>query len=120
MAACACGMIRTVRQSVNTTTNKMTNSTISAASTADPLFDDERRGALDLRDLDVRARLDHLIVEERARAPDLAADLDAAAERVDALEQGRAPADERGRAGADRHRHAQVPLGDRPQEQHRG
>src|SRR4051794_28455597 len=113
-------MILTVRHSVKTTTATIAISTISAASTSDPLFEDERRSALDLGHLNLCAGLDHLVVEERAGAPDLAADLHLAAERVDSLEDERAAADERSGAGSDRSRRPQVAAGDGPQEQHRG
>ena len=44
-----------------------------------PLFVDERGRALDLHDLDLRARLEHLVGHVRARRPLLAADAHAAA-----------------------------------------
>src|SRR4051794_19572647 len=113
-------MILTVRQSVKTTTATIAISTISAASTSDPLFEDERRSALDLGHLDLRAGLDHLVVEERPGTPHLTADLHLAAERVDALQDERAAADERGSAGADRGRRSEMTSGDRAQEQHGG
>src|SRR5437868_3719646 len=101
----ACGTIRTVRASTNRTSTTTTAMTIQAITTT-PSFVDERRCALDLGHLDQLAGLEHLLVGERPRRPHLAADLDPPAGRVDALQNGGLRADERGRTGAHRMRHA--------------
>src|SRR5689334_19033016 len=97
----ACGTIRTVRQSVNST-NAATTSTTITATTTSLLFVDERRRALDLRHLAPRPGLEHLIRHVRACRPLLAADPDTAAGGVDALQHDRGRADERGGARPDR------------------
>ena len=80
---------------------------------------DERRGALDLGNLNLGARLDHVAFVERNSAPYLAADLDVAAVQVDLVDDDRARADERGGARPDRMRHLQMAAGDRPQDSER-
>ena len=76
---------------------------------------DKRGCALDLGHFDPRAGLDHLVVEERAGAPLLAAELDAPAIGVHALEDERARADQRRRAGAQPSRGAEMADGEGPQ-----
>ncbi|HKB93078.1 MAG TPA: hypothetical protein VKC62_02425 [Gaiellaceae bacterium] len=75
----------------------------------------ERCRALDLHDLDLRARLDHLVRHERARRPFLAPDAHPAAGLVDALENDGMCALERGRTRPHRGRHAQMRARDRPE-----
>src|SRR5919204_2722689 len=85
MPAFACGTIRIVLASMMTTKRATTRMTMSATISAS-LAIDERGRALDLGDVDARARLEHVLVAvECASAPDLAADLDTAAVRVYAL-----------------------------------
>src|SRR3954447_6235262 len=107
--------MRTVRKRMKRTSAAITSSAMSPDAMSVLLFVDERRGALDLRDLDPRAGLEHLSLHERARRPLLAADLHAAPVGVDPLEHGRAGADERLRPRPQLGRHAQVLLRDRAQ-----
>src|SRR5579862_4202919 len=118
MPAFACGTIRIVRASMRTTNAATTPMTMSATIPASLLVD-ERRRALDLSDLNLRSGLEHLALVERARAPDLAADLHAAPARVHAFQHRRAHADERRRPGSQRTRQSNVPACDRPQNRER-
>src|ERR687895_2306082 len=116
-------MIRMPRDSVTSTTTATTMSTIRVANGLPSwvaLLGDERRGALDLQHLDPGAGLEHLILVERAGAPGLTLELHLAAVAVDPFENGRGTADQRGCAGAQLHRRAEVAAGGRPQHQQRG
>src|SRR4051794_36272244 len=94
-------MIRTDRRITTTTNNKTARRTMpSAAIPSTSSFGDQRGCAVDLQDFDAVARADDLVVVVGARAPDLAADLHAAAVAVDLLEDCRAAADEGSGAGA--------------------
>src|SRR5581483_6548387 len=119
MPARGCGTIRTERNRTSSTTAATASRTIRPADTrrsySSALLEDQRRCSLDLGDLDVRPRLDHLAVEERSRRPDLAADLHAPAVDVHALEDDGASADERRRASAGRRRQGEMTARDRPQ-----
>src|SRR4249920_1855455 len=103
-AACACGMTLIVRQSVNRTRNAIPSNTMSAAIEA-PLLVDERGSALDLDHLDPGARLEDVPLHVGAGRPFLAADADAAAVHVDALEDERLGSRERVGARPERRRH---------------
>src|SRR3954470_10465479 len=125
----ACGTIRTPDAA---TMNRNTARTISAmtpGSTRASSFRDERRGALDLDDLDPPADLDDVVVVVGPRGPDLAVDAHAADPLVvgDALEDHGLLADERGGTGtqvgghpphAARHRAQREQQGDRGHEEH--
>src|SRR4051812_10302991 len=107
--------MRTVLASTTSTNTATTAATISGTIWS-PSFVDERRGALDLRDLDLRTRLEGLVRHVRARRPLLAADPNAATGPVDALQHGRARALERRSPSPQRGRETQVGPRDRPQE----
>src|SRR4051794_8263183 len=111
-------MILIVLASTMSTKSATTPSTISVT-TRRLLFVDERGCALDLHDLDTCAGLEHLVLHVRPRGPFLAADPDAAAVRVDALQHERLRAHERVRARTNCGRELQVPLRDRPHRRHR-
>src|SRR6266540_4826772 len=115
----ACGMMRTVRASTKSTKSATTASTISVVTTG-LLFVDERRRALDLDDLGARTRLEHLVLHVRPSRPLLAADANAPAVQVDALDHERFRADERVCPHARRRRQLQVPLRHGPHESERG
>src|SRR5215204_6837720 len=116
MPARACGTIRIARASVISTTSARTPSTISVAIWGPFLsVGDERRGAVDLHDLNSGAGLERVIVVVGARGPDFPAYLHAATVGVNALDHGGRPADERRRAGADPGRSTQMAPRDRPQ-----
>src|SRR2546421_12710488 len=110
--------MRTVRASTISTKSATTSRTMIGAIRS-LLFVDERCRALDLHDLDPRPRLDHLGLVEGAGAPDLAADLHAAPVSVGPVEDEAVRAHERGRARAERVRHAQVRPRDRPEDRER-
>src|ERR671935_2568089 len=114
----ACGTTRIVRASTSRTKTATTSKTINATTT-DLLLIDERSRALDLRNFDLRAGLEHLAVHVRTRGPFLAADADATAAPVHALQDGRLRADERRRPGAHERRNMQMRTRDRPQEHQR-
>src|SRR5215207_10496215 len=120
MPARACGTIRMARASVISTTSATTPSTISVAIGRPFLsVSDERRGAVDLDDLHAGTRLERLILVVGPRSPDLSADLYLTAVSVNAFHHRGGPAHQRGRAGADAGRRAQVTPGDWPQDQQR-
>src|SRR5207247_6264987 len=108
-------MTRTVRARTISTNSATTARTI-RGTTGTLLFDDEGRCALDLDDLHLRALLEHLPVEVRARSPLLAADADAAAHGVDAPQHERLAADERVGAGAGDRRQPDVGARERAQQ----
>src|SRR5471030_1096296 len=101
-------MMRTVRASTASTMTATTPTTIQAIIQA-PLFIDERCCARNLCDLDLHARLEHLVGHVSAGRPVLAADADETSAGVDALQHHGVCADERRRAGANRMRHAEMP-----------
>src|SRR5688572_21672478 len=76
------------------------------------LVGDERRGALNLHHLHARTLLHHLVLVERARAPNLTCELDLAAVAVHPLQHHSALAHERGGAGAQLRGGAQVAAHD--------
>src|SRR3954447_24654655 len=108
-------MIRIVFAATNSAKKTMTAATISPAIAA-PSFRYQRRGALDLHDLHLRARLDDLVLEIGPGRPHLALEPDRAVVAVDLVEHGRLLADERRRAGPQLRRHRQVAPGDRTDE----
>src|SRR5688572_28994665 len=113
MPARACGTIRIARASVISTTRATTPSTISVAMWAPFLsFGDERRGSVDLHDLDPGARLERGLLVVGPSGPDFSADLHASAVGVHALDHRGRPTHQRGGAGADTGRGAQVAPGD--------
>src|SRR4051812_16171773 len=111
-------MIRIVFAATNSAKKTMTAATISPAIAA-PSFRNQRRGALDLHDLHLRALLDDLVLEIGPGRPDLSLEADRAAVAVDRLDHGGLLADERRGAGPQLRRHRQVALGDRPDEAER-
>src|SRR5579864_7234275 len=111
--------MRTVRAKTASTMIATIRTMIKGTIRVAPLFVDERCGALNLDDLDLRARLEHLIRHVRARRPFLAADLDPAAMLVDALQHDRVRALQCSGARAQRRRHAQVRARDRAEEEQR-
>src|SRR4051794_20055804 len=116
----ACGMIRMPRATVISTTAATTMSTIKLAKGVLFLFVYQRRGALDLHDLDPGAGLEGVVLVVGAGGPDLAVQLHRAAVAVDAVDHhGRRP-DQRRRSGAQLRRHVQVAPRDRSQHQQRG
>src|SRR3954453_1149639 len=120
MPARACGTMRTVRMSTSSTTAATTIRPITPAPITTSLVADERRGALDLQDLDTRARLERLLLVVGVRGPHLAADLDRAVVGIDAVEHHRPGADECRRAGARVRGHAQVARRQRADDPERG
>src|SRR5579864_4676861 len=111
--------MRTVRAKTASTMIATIRTMIKGTIRVAPLFVDERCGALNLDDLDLGARLEHLIRHVRARRPFLAADLDPAAVLVDALQHDCARTLQRGGARTQRGRHAHVRARDRTEEEER-
>src|SRR6187551_1774921 len=91
--------MRIPRDRVKSTTRAITPSTISVAIGLQSLsFRHECRGAVDLHDLDARARLEGVVLVVGAGSPHVAADLHLAAVAVHALDDRRRPAHQGGRA----------------------
>src|SRR5438067_8315039 len=104
--------MRIVRAITNRTKAATASNTMSVTTT-NLLLVDERRGALDLGDFDLRPGLEHLTVHVRPRRPLLAADPHAASVGVHTLQNRRLRADERGGAGANHRGHVEVGTRDR-------
>src|ERR1043165_9791647 len=95
----ACGTIRTGRATTSRTKAATAAKTIKAIMRISCSTKDERRGALDLCDLDVLSGMQCLAVEEWTGRPLFAADLHAAAGAVDLLEHDCLLAHEGGGSG---------------------
>src|SRR3954453_9426965 len=95
----ACGTIRTPAAETTSTKIRMTIRAMTPAVMGCSSFSYERRGALDLDDLDAGARLEDAAVLERPGAPVLALELDHAGVLGGGLEHERLPPHERGGAG---------------------
>src|SRR5947209_13833946 len=113
MPALACGTILIVRAN---STNRKTTTTIATITPAIApllLFGDERRSAPYLHHLHAGPRLDHVILIQRPRGPDLAVNLHTAdALRVrDPLQHDRRLAHQRSGTGAQLRRRAQMRPG---------
>src|SRR3954468_16560779 len=106
--------MRTVRARASST-NATTASATMRATIRAPLLVYERRRALDFHHFYPRPGLDHLVGQERARRPLLAADANPPAMIVDALKHDCVGPFECRRTRADLGRHVQVPSGERPQ-----
>src|SRR3954451_21361016 len=109
----ACGTIRTPAAATKNTKKNSTIRAMMPALTGTSSFSDERGGALDLDDVHAAAGLEDLAVAERAGAPVLALELDDPAVLRRRLEHEGLPADQRGGAGAQARRLAQVPARER-------
>src|SRR6476659_7791111 len=105
-------MMRTVFAATNSAKRIRTAATISPAMGYLRSIGHERRGALDLDDLHVRADREDLVLVVRAGAPHLALELDGPRLAGDLLEHRRRAPDQRGGARADLRRHRAVAAGD--------